>query len=255
MMKKRIIILIIISMASSSFGAIWTETFDDGVGMLNQTSGNGDSVFVWDSDNNTINGTFNRYHHDGYVYDTMYANLGDVYDVRTSTLGFSAVITPVNSTNDYYNSTAYFGLLGNDTTFVSRLCVRLSRGTRDGSLFNITGRYDDGELFWSGSALAFSWGTMYFIDALLDGSNHEFSVSLYEGTSAQGSFLGTISAQLDPTKPLTIYGLGMANGESVSSPKTFVADLHEMSLTIPEPTTLSLLAIGGLLLRRKKGRL
>ena len=177
----------------------------------------------------------------------------DVYDVHTSTLGFSAVVTPLSSTNFYYNSTSYFGLLGNDTTFVSRLCVRFSRGTRDGNRFDITSRYDDGELFWSDSSLSFSWGTPYFVDALLDGPNNEFSVSLYEGTDIQGSFLGTISAQLDPTKPLTIFGLGMANGEQTGTEKTFVADLNEMSLTVPEPASISLLALGGLtILRRRK---
>lgn len=250
---KRASLMMLLIVSSISYGDIWTETFDDGVGRLNQTSGNGESVFAWDSDNDAINGTFNRYHHDSNVSDTRYANLGDVYDVHTSTLGFSAVITPLSSTESFYNSVSYFGFLGNDeTALASRLFVRFSRGSRDGNMFNITARYDDGELLWSDTSLQYSWGTTYFVDALLDGPNHEFSVSLYEGTDTQGSFLGTISTELDPTNPLTIFGLGMANGESVSSPKTFVADLNEMSLTVPEPASI-LLILGALpFIRRRK---
>ncbi len=251
-MKRVVYVCLVCIVGSISYGVIWTETFEDGVGRLNQTSGNGDSVFAWDSNKEAISGTFNRYHHDSYVCDTRYADLGSIYDVHTNTLGFSAVITPLSSTDDYYNSSAYLGFLGNDTAPVSRLCVRFSRGTRDGNMINITAKYDDGGLLWSDTSLQYSWGTSYFVNALLDGPNNEFSVSVYEGTNAEGLFLGTISAQLDPSKQLTVFGLGIANGESISAPKTYIADINEMSLTVPEPATLSLLALGGLLLRRKR---
>ena len=43
---------------SNAHAAIWIETFNSGVGRLDQTRGNGDIAYTYDSENQRINGTF-----------------------------------------------------------------------------------------------------------------------------------------------------------------------------------------------------
>jgi hypothetical protein len=260
-MKRVFVALVVVAMLGSAcLGTLWTESFDTGVGRLDQTTGNGDALYLWNEAGH-IDGEFVRYPHENKTADTRYASLDTVYNVYESTLGFSAVFTPIGRTDTYWGKSANIGFIGDVSAGYANMVSAGFINRRSGSstgprvfaiMINYAEIYDQSEDY-----LDYSWGTEYFVDFLVDGEDHIVSASLYEGTDQEGVYVGTISMALDPTNSLSVYRLGLLNGDgntiSQTSPYITWGELDEISLTIvPEPTTLSLFALAGLLLRRRK---
>lgn len=237
---KRLALALAIFLLSTSmcFGAIWTETFDDGVGRLNQTNGPGDEWFTWDSVTQSIDATFYR----GHTYE-RFASLGDTYIVGNSILGFSAVITPLEIVN---GSGAAVGFINSDSVNTDNRCtVLFSTGE---SL--IKSGIDEG----SSGSIPFNAGSTYFVQFLLDGHADKFYLDVYEGTGTSGVYMGSISSSLGSSyASLEIDALGLTNRLSYTIPyQTPVRMMIDnLSYTIPEPATLLLAVLGGLFMERR----
>lgn len=205
---------------------IWTETFDDGVGLLDQTRGNGDSVFFWDAETQSIDGTFIRYVHNNPSVDRRYAALEETFDFHDSILGFSVVITPV-STTPGDNSAAIVGFFNSETDPEDDLVVVAF--TKTGILAVGVEGHTDG---CGPCSLPFNFGTTYFVEALLNGPGLSFSASIYEGTDSSGSFVGNIVQILSPDwDPIHLNALGLTNSQTGSVSSSVHALIHEISYT------------------------
>jgi len=243
-MKKLTVTLVVVLavlVSSNVLGETWTETFDEGVGRLSHTNGPGDQWYTWNSSTQSIDATFYR----GHTYE-RYALLGDTYIVGESILGFSAVVTPLEMV---VGSGAAVGFINSDVVNTDNRCTVVFATNKS----DIRSGIDEGA---SGS-IPMNAGTTYFVDFLLDGPADRFYLDVYEGTSQNGNFLGSISSSLGGSANLEIDALGLTNRLSYTipyqTPVRMRVDDISLLATVPEPATISLLAIGAMaMLRRRK---
>lgn len=222
--------------ASASFGEIWTETFDSGVGRLDQTSGAGDWRFAWDNSLQAIDGTFYRHPNT----DRRYALLDSTYDGFNSVIEISAVITPISGNGQSVRANGFVGLLSSSGTAAQSLIgIAMSHWTENGggSVFKVGGYYDSGaEVNPSGSPpyISFTFGTTYFVRGRLDGPNSQFEIAVYQGTDATGPSLGTISHSLNPAESITLDAVGLSNYCACSGERTLHARIDNLSVSPDE---------------------
>lgn len=232
MAKVHIIAAVVALSTSYVWAGNWTETFDSGVGRLNQYNGQGDTRFTWDPVNQAIDGTYLR----GPSYE-RYALLGDTFTAGSSVLGFSAVITPTSAAAG--NSGASIGFLNSDTgDNENRFAVIFSNQNGHGLVVW------DGVSERSTGVLPYELGKSYFVNGLLDGPSGVFSFDLYEGTDATGLPIGSISSPISAALASTeIDALGLSNRlKALPFGTPLEALVDDISFTIPEPSTLLLLA-------------
>jgi hypothetical protein len=227
--RKRISQVLVISLClfigfASAEAAVWTETFDEGVGRLSQTNGPGDSYFTWDANSHAIDGYFWR----GPTYE-RYAPLDNTYVVSQSVLGFSTIVTPLSANQ---SSGAAIGFFSSDNVNSDNRFTVVFGNSKDLGLV-----FFDGVAERSNGYLTYSFGTTYFVDALLDGPNDMFKVDLYEGTDNTGSLVGSLSTSLGAVGMVELDALGINNRLSYTTPYQipFHARIEEISLTISEP--------------------
>lgn len=239
-MKKTVLLstLLTVLISPNTFGVIWTETFDNGVGRFSHTNGPGDQWYTWNSSTQSMDATFYR----GYTYE-RYALLGNTYIVGDSILEFSAVVTPLEMVD---GSGAAIGFINSDEINTDNRCTVLFATNKS----SIRSAIDEGD---SGS-IPMSAGTTYFVDFLLNGPADRFYLDVYEGTDQNGNFLGTISSAIGVFADLEIDAIGLTNRLSYTIPYQTPVNMNidNISLIVPEPITLSLFALGGLFLRQKR---
>jgi hypothetical protein len=232
-------IILTILISSNAFGIVWTETFDDGVGRLSHTNGNGDTWFAWDSGSQNIDATFYR----GHTYE-RFALLGNTYLVGQSVLGFSVAITPLSGSSGYG---AGIGFINSDNVDSDNPCTVIFDW--EYNRLTIQNGVDEGQ---TSGYISANYGTTYFIDALMDGLSNLFSIDVYLGNNHDGTYLGNLSCSLGSRSVLELDALGFTNRLSYSGYQSPIRmDIDNLSYTIPEPVTLILIGCGGLFLRRK----
>jgi len=170
---------------------IWTETFDDGVGLLDQTRGNGDSVFFWDAATQSIDGTFIRYPVPIHANDRRFAFLGDTFDFHDTVLGFTTVVTPLSATAT--NVGALIGFVNSQVDPENDMMTVQFKGSG-----LVTVRVEGHSGSCGPCELPFNFGTTYFVEVLLNGPELLFSASFYEGTDSSGLFVGNVVKFLSP---------------------------------------------------------
>lgn len=250
MRQSPALITVFLATTSGACGAIWTESFDDGVGRLDQVQGLGGSLFQWNPSFKSIDGRFIR----NGGHDSRYASLGAEYAAHESLLGFSTVVTPLSSNaTETENTGARIGFFYSDPPSWDHLTVTFSEKRPNDGRVAINGVYADGTSFGgssiNGEYFAISFGTTYFVYALIDPVEDTFTIEVFEGTDSTGDYVGTLSVPLNPTRQLRINALGMFNTLDASGLE-FDARVHQISL-IPEPAALLLLALGGLAATRR----
>jgi len=218
---------------------VWVETFDDGVGRFDQTNGPGDTWFAWDSGSKNIDATFYR----GHTYE-RFALLGDTYLVGQSVLGFSAAITPLSGSSDYG---AGIGFMNSDDVDSDNPCTVIFDW--EYNRLTIQSGVDEGQ---TSGYIPANYGTTYFIDALLDGPSNLFSIDVYRGNNSNGTYLGNLSSSLGGRSVLELDALGFTNRLSYSGYQSPIRmDIDDLSYTVPEPATISLLAVGAIAMLRR----
>lgn len=218
-----IITLAIASTPATAVGDLgWTESFENGVGRLNQTRGNGETVYVWDADREAIDGTFIRYPHSSPSVDLRFAILDCGRVNRDSLIAFSAVVTPLSGDRAGSAANANIGFIDSEAPAWDFLVVRFRAADNQISM-GIPGG-------GRGGSIPFSYGETYFVIALLDGPRGVFEVDVYLGTDNTGTWLGRIEAPLDPEPPLDFNALGFSNPMTAGTTKRFRARIHEISL-------------------------
>lgn len=86
----------------------WTETFDDGVGRFDITTGDGNAVFVHDAPNASLNATFIRRDLENiFVPDRRLAEL-DLTVTEDSSVSFTFDWTPLDASPEWPSDTAAF---------------------------------------------------------------------------------------------------------------------------------------------------
>jgi len=223
---------------------IWTETFDSGVGRLDQTRGQGDARFAWDAGDQAIDGTFIRYPHASPSVDQRFALLDDgPFNVDEAVLGFSAVVTPLSGDGGGSPANANIAFINSASPGWEYLSVRF-RAEENRISIGIQG--GGGGV----GSVPFTYGTTYFVDAVLDGPNELFEVNVYQGVDATGTFLGSMTKS--PINMPVIDALGFTNPMTASTEKQFHARIDEISFTVPEPATAVLASVALLALIRRR---
>lgn len=249
----RFFLIIFVGLTSSNALAdpIWTESFDTGIGRLDHVTGEGESRFPWSS-GGYIEADFFRNHSS----TQRYAELSTTFLSQNSTLGFSVVVHPLSADGESVNAVGQIGFLnsGFDNSHNSlTIAMHHSDGEEFGR-FSIRGHYESGAEVQptASEEINFSFGTTYFLDAVLDGPNHEFSINVYEGINAQGIFVGMLTHPLNQTQSHAFDALGLTNVSAGGGDRSLLAQIHEISFTVPEPSTAMLLGLMSLCTFRRR---
>jgi len=228
---------------------IWVETFDDGVGRFDQTLGPGDVRHVWQPSQQ-----LRAFIVQDDKNDRRFADLEQTFDAQSDVIGFAVQVRPVAATDgDNVSSGVGFWNSANDY-HANHLGLNFGIGDADSveTGISITGRYADGSPVAPSAAIPFDFFTTYYIDLLVNLPAHSVIADVYQGPDATGTLLGTLSTILDPGKSLMLDSLGM--GAVAPGGEAIVLFLDNFAFTIPEPTTLALLALTttALLPRRRR---
>jgi|GEM_PF-7058738 len=233
----------------------WTETFHEGVGRFTGVQGDGAARFQWNSGAQNLAASYIRY---GQT-DSRYAPLGQAYDAWSSTLRFSAAVQPLSGDGQSTRAVAQIGFMNSANSHSqNNICVWLGNWTElgGGQTIRLAGRYGSGaEVDPRGEppSVSFSFGSWYFLDAVVDGPGRLFSVNVHQGASASGPLLATLSRELDASQPLLLDSVGLFNvGDG--GPRTFVANVDTISVVVPGPGALTLFSVAGLAVRRRRRR-
>lgn len=248
---------LIIGFTSTSWGVVWTESFENGFGRLDQTVGSANSLYVWNAPSESIVGTFRR----NPTPIARYALLGETLDLHNVVVGVQVVATPTaagSASNGGVNRRALLGFMnssdlhGTDTASSNRSFLVADFGYNDsrGLTVGIDGAYTvGGRIDYQKLALTPGFGHAYFLDLLMDGPSHLVSLDVYEGIDATGTHLGRLEVTLNPSLPFNVDALGIRNAWRENSEANFYATIHEISYT-PEPATCLLLIVGLAFLKR-----
>lgn len=173
------ITLLILGGATSA--DVWTETFDAGVGRLDQTVGDAESNYWWEESSQSIYATCYR----NSISHHRFAWLDQPFDSTQAVRGFRTVITPVDTNG---------GAAGFKVGFIRpdenrHHTVSFNQSHTNGLVIQL----DNGSINSSsiGNWVPFDWGNTYCIDALIDGPNDLFSANVYRGVDTSGEFLGS----------------------------------------------------------------
>ncbi len=222
-MRWQVIVLASLLVGATLRAEQWTESFETGVGRLDQTTGNGDTVFVYDPSTQSIDATFVRPIHGTPTIDHRFAILEDgPLDAGTGVTRFSLVMTPLSAT-DGSNLSAKIGLLDVFGVGVGHATVDFARNSQ------VIGPQFSGSSFDPVAGIPFSYGETYYIEATLDGPGHRFIIDVYRGMDAS-IYLGHIDRGLVPDAPLIFDSFGLAGTGTGSEPSQFRATIHEVSL-------------------------
>lgn len=247
-MKKAATYLTVVLSLSvrNASAAIWTETFDIGVGRFQYTEADGQNVFRWNSSTQALDATFIR----RQPVDRRYAQIGPMSDANARILRFSTSImitgqTPGGESDPADSHFGFFNSTNSSLTgylFVGAYITRPNENIRRFYLDT-----HDGE---GTSQIPFDYGTTYFVDATLDGPQHSFVVRVYRGQDAEGEYLGTMSKALAPNRVFGFDALGFS-GWGDSQHTVVTATFDNFTYT-PEPATLMLLILGLATIRRRQ---
>lgn len=253
MMSARHIATILMLIPSTALAQSWTESFVTGVGRLDQTTGNGDTVFVHDADEQAIDGTFIRYLRATPSNDSRYAQIDPIMWDH-SVVRFSFVMTPQFGTEGSPMA-AKVGFI--DTSDWNVAIVRFRHPNQDIAL-QLGGRGTGG----GEVGIPFTWGDTYFVDAVIDGPNRLFRIDAYLGSDSSGNWIGDYELDLTGVPSITFDAFGLMNNGSGSEQSEVHATIHEISLagvkTVPAASawgvsvmSLLLLLAGTIVLRRQ----
>jgi hypothetical protein len=247
------VVCLAIACASAKATSIWTESFETGVGRLNQTRGPGDTRFVWEASTQSIHGTFVR--NDGTV-EQRFAELGETLDAYSTVIGFSMVVTPLSGNGQNVRAPSRIGFLhslyGNRHNMAG---INISNG-QGGNWISIAGFYESGgEINPASGAggIPFTFGTTYFVNMVIDGPGRVIVADVYQGESSAGTYLGRHTRALTEGLALRVDSLGLSN-VSGGGERVFVARLHEISYTVPAPHALGVIAGAGLVMAARRRR-
>ena len=245
-MKKYLFVVFMVILSSVSTASIWTEDFSGGYGRLDHTSDNGNSYITYNSTYECLDGIFYR----SSNRDFRYASLDDTLNGASDNLGFSAVITPISSNGTSGNHGAVVVGFLNSSTW-DRVSVTFNYSPNKGNRIFLSYSYESETKNSDDiSFLNFDFGKTYFIDAYLNAETSVFSADVYEGIDEKGIFQGNISYAVQGDSFVDALGCGNAERGGVSD-YYFDAKINEVSLTVPEPVTISMFALGGIILRRR----
>lgn len=237
------------TISSTAFGAIWTETFDNGVGRFNETVGSGSSLFTWDSTNQRMRCEFRR---DNMMHRRL-ANINTVLGPN-SVFGFSAVVTPLdrNTTSGTPNCNieSVIGFVSSTNNNYVGIKVRDSGyGVGNFGVVGLPAVPGDGPIGWQ------RYHT-YFIDFLLNGPANLITWSIYEGTNSSGTLLGTQQWTVPSGVTMAYDRIGMSSDGGNSTPSSLDGYLRvgvdNFSYTVPEPVTAILFAVTALIGIRRR---
>lgn len=202
---------------------IWTETFADGVGRLNITTGHAEDVFVHDPFDQNVNATFIRREAD---LDRRLADLGGVV-TQEHVAAFSMIWTPrqTGSTGQAWPSLGFFDSATN--SHVAGIKVRNAGDSGHNWGFLIPGLGDPGVP----GAPQWNWEQTYLIGFEIDGPGrtvHFSSAILVDGEFVP-EFDGGMSFPDSVEYAFDTVGIG--NIVDPDAPgATFVADVDDFSL-------------------------
>ncbi len=227
----------VLSVAGTASGAIWTETFDDGVGRFNITRGQGDTLYVYDPVDQDLSATF--------VVQPQphgrYASLGASF-TEQDVFSYSVKWTPLSGTgmaNLGFRSASYAQWIGVNIRSNKNYSLGYNNGVDSSPVL---------DLIYEGFP-SWAFGNSYRIDLTIDGPNSTivFTTSRLVGNDfiLQDTItwsIATVAWQIDR--------VGMFNHQD-PGPATFTMDIDNWAF-VPEPASLSLLAVGALSLIRRR---
>ena len=227
---------------------VWTETFDTGVGRLDQVRGNGADKFVWNSVSHQIDGEFVRYS----SADRRFAVL-DQPLTNDDVFGFSAVVTPT-AISPESNTSAKIGFWDSrESPMESWLGVKLreTTGAKSKLAYLVIDGSEPGQpVLEPGSTyFEFDFGQTYFLDFLMNGEGL-ITLDVFNGSSPSGDPVHTMAATLPRDFYFDALGMGNPTGGST----TFWMSVDDVSFVVPEPTTALLVATAGVFALRRHRR-
>jgi hypothetical protein len=241
-----VIIVLAASPVVSGTEIVWTETFDTGVGRLDQTQGHADSTIVWNPSTKRLDGEFIRYS----SADRRYALL-DRTLTSQDTFGFTAVVTPTAVSPDSYVGAKIGFWDSSESPMETWLGVKLrdTRGSGDIRSYMVMDTAEGYGGSTGGALYEFEYGQTYFLDFFYHPG--VVTLNIYSGSSPLGTLLHSTSGVLSPNLDITLDALGLGNMTGGST--TFWMSTDNVSFLIPEPSTaLPLLGTSFFFKRRRR---
>ncbi|MCK4873512.1 MAG: hypothetical protein KAS72_12370 [Phycisphaerales bacterium] len=137
-------------------------------------------------------------------------------------------MTPVDSSAD--GTAGLIGYLNSatDNNDQSRIGVKIGAFPLQ---FEINGTYDAGGPIENGVIQPIQMGHTYFVAVHIDGPQHTVIADVYEGTDADGTYIGSASNNIDPAFPLNVNSIGFTAPAGSGNPSITadVDDLHWQS--------------------------
>lgn len=204
-------------------GQVWTETFDDGVGRFDITTGHAEKVFIHDPADHNIHATFIRRQAD---FDRRLADLGGVV-THEHVAAFSMVWTSRQEGSEGFFAWPSLGFFDSVThQHIAGIKVRHAEVVSQNWALNIPGVGDPGvpDLSWD-------WEQTYLLEFEIDGPAR--TVHFSTAVLVDGDFVPEFSGSM--TFPDTIEysfdSLGIGNIVDPSAfGATLVADVDDVSL-------------------------
>jgi len=251
-MRNVLLLIIVALVVVSTSEATWIENFDTGVGRFQFYEENGDTVFTWNSLTQSLDAAFIR----RTPADKRYALIPAVQDVRLVSYGFSTVINitgqlPGPSSDPASGLFGFMNSAGSElygVAVIQPVITRPSEGRKE--FYLRTGGRTSETSRISSEIIPFEFGTTYFIDAMVNGPEDIFQVDFYEGENKNGSYLGTLAVELAPGAAIGFDAVGFSG--MWDSQQTVVEANFDNFAFVPEPSTLLLLGLGAVMLRRRQ---
>jgi hypothetical protein len=228
---------------------VWTETFDNGVGRLNITSGQGDTAFLHDPVAEDLDATFVRRDiAETTTPDRRLASLGRTYS-NADIVSFSVEWTPVSASGN-----AAWPLIGFfDSNSLKDIAVFRIRNLDSTRNYRISINWDIAPaVVIDPSFPNWQWGETYLLQLTMDGPNQEISFSTSIFQDGEFQLQGSQTEPLPPTLSYALDTLGIGNiidDQYIDSSLT--SRLDNFAFT-PEPSTALLLGVASLVVMRRR---
>ena len=219
----------------------WVETFDTGVGRFSVTRGGGDANFAYDVAEKWIAADFIRRD----VFDVRLAPLAEVYD-EEAWVRFSFDLTPLARTG--VGSRPMLGLF-DSATGKAVGCVEVECDPQ--AFYKMHGPAGAG-LHTTGHAY-YDLNETYHAEMQLNGPANEATLSVWH--LAAGGDLLLLSETLSFPEPgaYSFDSIGMWNIPEQAGTHRWLGGVDNFAFeVVPEPATLALLAVGGLMVFHKR---